>query len=87
MLNNPKTLFSGGLGKVDMKPINIKLKKGCKPHASRHYSVPKMFERPFRKEVERLVRADILERLVSDIDSPWAAPFFVNPKRICQLDF
>ena len=38
MLNNHKTLFSGGLGKVDMKPINIKLKKGCKPHGSRHYS-------------------------------------------------
>ena len=63
MLNNHKTLFSGGLGKVDMKPINIKLKKGCKPHASRHYSVPKMFEKPFRKEVERLVKADILERI------------------------
>ena len=30
MLNNHKTLFSGGLGKVDMKPINIKLKKGSK---------------------------------------------------------
>ena len=46
-----KTLFGGGLGKLNMEPINIKLKPNSTPYTGRYYNVPKAYETVFKKEV------------------------------------
>ena len=53
-------LFSGGLGKVELKePIDIELEKGATPYYGGYYSVPYMLQKPLKKEVDRMVEADI----------------------------
>ena len=71
------TLFGGGLGKVDMKPIDIELKEGTTPYASTYYNVPKAYKQTLKKEVNRMCNADILAKLNHVNDSPWASPSFV----------
>jgi hypothetical protein len=39
-----KTLFGGGLGKLDIEPIDIELKPGTKPYAGKYYNVPKAYK-------------------------------------------
>ena len=36
-----KTLFGGGFGKVDTKPINLEIKEGTKPYTTTYYNNPK----------------------------------------------
>ena len=45
-----KTLFGGGLGKVNTKPIDLEIKEGTKPYATTYYNIPKMYKRPLKKE-------------------------------------
>jgi hypothetical protein len=46
------TLFRGGLGRLNIPPVSIELKKDAKPYQGRYYSIPKAFESSTRKEVE-----------------------------------
>ena len=76
-LSKFQKLFSGGLGKVKLdKPIDIELEKGATPHYGGFYSVPHMLKKPLKKEVERMVEADILKRLPFHSDTPWGVPSF-----------
>ena len=75
-LKHFKTLFGGGLEKVATKTINLEIKEGTKPYATTYYNVPKMYEKYFRKEVDRMVDNDILECNTHSSDSQWAAPLF-----------
>ena len=45
------TLLRGGLGKVDMKLIDIELKKGTTPYAGTYYNLPKAYKQPLKKGV------------------------------------
>ena len=54
------TLFGGGLGTLVDKEAKIVLKKDAKPHASNFYHLPKAYEVPAKKEIERMVRMGIL---------------------------
>ena len=80
-------MFGGGLGKLDIGPIDIELKPGTKPYARKYYNVPKEYEEPFKKEVERMVKDDILKRLDHVNDSPWASPSFCQPKKTKDIRF
>ena len=82
-----KKLFGGGLGKLDIDPIDIQLKPDAIPYAGTYYNVPKAYEIPFKKEVERMERDDILERLDHANDSPWASPSFCQPKKTMDIRF
>jgi hypothetical protein len=48
------TLFGGGLGRLNIPPVSIELKKDVKPYQGRYYNIPKAFESSTRKEVERM---------------------------------
>ena len=84
-----KILFGGGPGgKLDIKPINIELKPGTKPYAGKYYNVPKAYEDPFKREVEQMVKDDILKQLDHVNDSPWASsPLFCQPKKTKDIRF
>ena len=81
------TLFGGGLGKLDMEPIDIELKEGTKPYAGRYYNVPKAYDQPLRTEVDQMCQDDILKKLDYNSDSPWAAPSFCQPKKTGDIRF
>jgi hypothetical protein len=68
------TLFGGGLGRLNIPPVSIELKKDVKPYQGRYYNISKAFESSTRKEVERMCDIDVLRKLTYDDDSPWAAP-------------
>ena len=70
-----------------MKPIDIELKEGTIPYAGRYYNVPKAYERPLKKEINRMCDADILVKLNHDNDSPWASPSFIQPKKNKDIRF
>ena len=75
-------LFGGGLGELKgVKPASIKLKSGTRPHQGRYYNLPKAYEQPAKKEIERMVAVGVLRKLSWNDDSPWAAPSFVVPKK------
>ena len=38
------TLFGGGLGTLDMKPVEIELQPNAKPYASKFYNVLKAYK-------------------------------------------
>ena len=81
MLQKFSKLFGGGLGKLDMEPVSISLKKGSKPYQGRYFNIPQAYNKPTKKEIERLVAIDVLQKLRYNNDSPWAAPTFTQPKK------
>ena len=86
-LNKFPTLFGGGLGLLDIKPVDIELKPGSKPYGGRYYNVPKAYHDVAVKENERLVTVDVLEKLDHVNDSPWAAPSFCQMKKTNDVRF
>jgi hypothetical protein len=46
------TLFGGGLGKLNIKPVNLELIDGAKPYHARPFHVPQSLEATSKKEVK-----------------------------------
>ena len=84
-LNKFPTLFGGGLGTLVGEEAKIVLKKDAKPHASNFYHLPKAYEVPAKKEIERMVKMGILRRLRWNDDTLWAAASFCQPKKTGDL--
>lgn len=76
-----KTIFGGGLGTLQVKPVDLELEEGAKPYASRYYNIPKAYEEALRKEIARLCEIGVLEKLSFSNDSEWAAATFCQPKK------
>ena len=60
-LNKFPTLFGGGLGLLDIRPVDIELQPGSKPYAGRYYNIPKAYEKMAKTENTRLVTVDVLK--------------------------
>ena len=50
-------------------------------YATTYYNIPKMYEKPFRTEVDRMVDVNIFKRLQFHEDSPRASPSFCQMKK------
>ena len=81
------TLFGGGLGLLDIKPVDIELRPGSKPHASQYYSIPKAYNKVARTVNERLVTVDVLKKLDHVDDSLWESTSFCQMKKIGDIRF
>ena len=81
------TLFGGGLGKLNdsFSKAHITLKAGTKPHASTYYTMPRAYENPAKKEINRMCDVGILKKLHWDNDTPWAAASFCQMKKTGDL--
>ena len=86
-LNKFPTLFGGGLGLLDIRPVDIELQSGSKPYAGRYYNIPKAYHDIAKTENERLVKIDVLDKLNRVNDSPWAAPSFCQMKKTGDVRF
>jgi hypothetical protein len=72
------TLFGGGLGMLNIKPVKLELIDGAKPYHARPLPVPQSLEATTKKEVKRLTNKDVFNRIS---DSEWAAPTFMQAKK------
>ena len=86
-LNKFSTLFGGGLGLLNIRPVDIELQLGSKPYAGWYYNISKAYNKMAMTENARLVTVDVFEKLHHVNNSPWAAPFFYQIKKTDELWF
>jgi hypothetical protein len=71
------TLFGGGLGMLNIKPVRLELIDVAKPYHARPFPVPKSLEATTKTEMKRLTEIDFINR---SSDSEWVAPTFIQAK-------
>ena len=71
LLQKYEELFDGTLGTWKMKRHHVELRKDAKPFHGKLYQVPKAYEQALRKEIERLVKLNVLKKVNH---SEWGAP-------------
>ena len=80
-LNKSPILFGGGLGLLDIRPVDIELQSGSKLCDGQYYNIPKAYKKMAKTENTRLVTVDVLKKLHHADDSPWTAPSFCQVKK------
>ena len=78
VLKSHPTLFGGGLGVLNVKPIHLELKPGAQPYHARPFAIPQAYRATTRKEVDRLEAIGVFERIK---ETEWAAATFIQPKK------
>jgi hypothetical protein len=78
-LKNFPTLLGGGLGMLNIKPVKLELIDGAKPYHARPFPVPQSLGATTKTEIKRLTDIDVFNR---SSDSEWAAPTFIQAKKI-----
>ena len=73
-----KDIFDGSLGEWRTEPVDFELKEGAEPHSQRHYPIPHVHKETFKKELKRLIKLGVLERVQ---ESEWGSPTFIIPKK------
>jgi hypothetical protein len=78
VLERHPSLFRGGLGVLDIKPIHLEVEEGASPYHARAFPVPQVHESTTKKEMERLTSIGVFKKTY---ESEWAAPTFIQPKK------
>ena len=78
LLKKYEKIFDGTLGEWKTEPVEFELKEGAKPHSQRFYPMPHIYKETFKKEIKRLVRLGVLEKVN---ESEWGSPTFIIPKK------
>ena len=78
VLQDHPTLFSGGLGQLNVRPVHLEIQPGTKPYHARAYGISKCYEGLTKREIQRFCDIGIMER---NHDSEWAAASFIQPKK------
>lgn len=72
------TLFSGGLGTPNVRPVHLELKEGVAPTQARPFPVPQALHGATKREIQRSDNVNVPER---NNDGQWAAPSFAQKKK------
>jgi hypothetical protein len=72
------TLFGGGLGMLNIKPVKLELIDWAKSYHGRPFPVSQSLEATTKTEMKRLTDIDVFNR---SSDSEWAAPTFIQAKK------
>jgi hypothetical protein len=72
------TLFGGGLGMLNIKPVKLELIDATKPYHARPFPVTQSLEATTKTEMKLLTDIDVFNR---SSDSEWAAPTFIQVKK------
>jgi hypothetical protein len=72
------TLFGGGLGMINIKPLKLEFIYGAKPYHAIPFPVPPSFEATTKTEMKRFPDIGVFNR---SSYSEWAAPTFIRAKR------
>ena len=84
LLMKYEDIFDGSLGKWETDPVDFELVKGAKPHSQRHYPIPHLYKKVFKKELDRLEKLGVLEKVQQ---SEWGTPTFIIPKKDKRIRF
>ena len=79
-----ETLFDGTLGEWKGEPVNFEKVEGAQPHSQRHFPVPHLYKKAFKKELDRLESLGVLEKVQQ---SEWGSPTFIIPKKDMRVRF
>jgi len=79
VLEEFEDLLDGTLGVWDTEPVTFELKEGAKPYHGRAFPIPQVHKETIMREIRRLTDIGVLEWQPS---SEWAAPSFIQPKKI-----
>ena len=71
-------MFDGTLGVYPHKKFHIEIDPNAKPVYSRPYKVPHIHLVTFKKELDHLVKLGVL---LPQLESEWASPSFIIPKK------
>ena len=72
-------MFSGGLGKLNIKPVSIELTENAKPyHIRQPFNIPHIYMGTTKREIDRLCSIEVIEK---NSDSEWACGTFITPKK------
>jgi hypothetical protein len=52
------TLFQGGLGVLNVKPVHLEVTPGAQPHHARAFPIPQAYESVTKKEIDRLTKLE-----------------------------
>jgi hypothetical protein len=72
------TLFGGGLGMLNIKPVRLEFIDGAKPYHARPFPVPQSLEATTKTEMKRLTDIDVFNR---SSDYELEAPTFILAKK------
>ena len=77
-------IFDGSLGAWKTDDVDFKMKEGAKPFSQRYYPVPHLYKETFKKELDRLEKLGVLEKVQQ---SEWGSPTFIIPKKDDRVRF
>jgi hypothetical protein len=77
------TLFGGGSGMLNIKPVRLELIDGAKFYHARPFPVPPSLEATTKTVMKRLTDIDVFNR---SSDSEWEHPHLFKPKRLVMCE-
>ena len=77
-------IFDGTLGEWRTDPVDFELIDGAQPHSQRHYPIPHLYKEVFKKELDRLEKLGVLEKIQQ---LEWGTPTFIIPKKDNKVRF
>jgi hypothetical protein len=72
-----EAIFEGALGIMPGAPCIIPIRQDAKPFESRPFNIH-VHVTTIKTEIKRLIKIAVI---TSDVDSPWASPCFIIPKK------
>jgi hypothetical protein len=84
VLENYKDLFDGTLSTFKTKPLKLDVKPGELPYHVYPFQIPKVHKETLKKELNWLCKIGVLRKC---LDSQWASPNFIIPKKNGTVQF
>ena len=84
LLKEYYSLFGGNIVTWHGKPYGIKLKSDAEPYHGRPFTVPRIYELTFKKELDRIEALNFIKKVNR---SQWGAPTFLIPKKDSTVRF
>ena len=76
LLEKYRDRFKGRVGRTPGPPLELELKEGAEPYYRKPFTIPLKQLAAFKREVDRLEREGILERVTVQTLSMWGSPCF-----------
>lgn len=63
LLKRHPTIFGGGLGKLDIDPVSVRVAPDAKPVNQQYYSIPQAYVGTTKREIKRLCKIGVLKQV------------------------
>jgi hypothetical protein len=80
-LENKYAQLFEGIGKYKLGKIKLHIDENVKPVAQRHRRTPFHLRTKVEKEINKLLKEDIIEKVTQGSPTPWVSPIVTPPKK------